>query len=101
MNQDLQSEIGDDQDKQGNTSLNMHLLEPIDLDEMICKRICSIENQEIRRKMANQIILVGGVTKTKYFIDALEEAVIDKFSSRYDDTIERVNVEQFNVQLHQ
>jgi len=55
--------------------------EPMDLDEMICKSICSIDNQEIRRKMANQIILVGGVTKTKKFIDSLEEAVMDRFSS--------------------
>lgn len=53
----------------------------MDLDEMICKSICSIDNQEIRRKMANQIILVGGVTKTKKFIDSLEEAVMDRFSS--------------------
>ena len=57
----------------------------MDLDEIICRSICSVENPEIRRKMANQIILVGGVTKTKNFISSLEEAVMDKFSSQYDD----------------
>ena len=67
--------------------------EPMDLDEMICRSICSIENLEIRRKMANQIILVGGVTKTKKFVDSLEEAVMDRFTSNFDDNIERVNVE--------
>ena len=55
--------------------------EPMDLDEMICRSICSNENIDVRKKMANQIILVGGTTKIKNFIDSLEESVMDKFSS--------------------
>jgi actin-related protein len=72
--------------------------EPMDLDEMICRSICSIDSTDIRKKMANQIILVGGTTKTKKFVDSLEEAVMDRFSTTFDDNIERVNVEQYNVQ---
>ena len=55
--------------------------DPMDLDEMICRSICSMENPEVRRKMANSIILVGGTTKVKKFIDSLEEAVMDRFST--------------------
>ena len=43
--------------------------------------------------MANSIILIGGTPKIKKFTDSLEEAVMDRFTSSYDDTIERVNVE--------
>ena len=69
----------------------------MDLDEMICRSICSIENPEVRKKLANSIVLVGGTTKTRKFTDCLEEAVMDRFTSGFDNTIERVNVEQFNV----
>lgn len=43
--------------------------------------------------MANQIIVVGGTTKTRKFIDSLEEAVMDRFTRSFDESIERVNVE--------
>jgi|LauGreDrversion4_2_1035121.scaffolds.fasta_scaffold149974_2 hypothetical protein len=72
--------------------------EPIDLDEMICKSICSIENPDVRKKLANSIILVGGVAKIRKLTDSVEEAVMDRFTSGYDNTIERVNVELYNVQ---
>lgn len=75
--------------------------EPMDLDEMICKSICTVENPDIRKRLANSIVLIGGVCKTKKFIDSLEEAVMDRFTSSGDVSIERVNVELYNVQQHQ
>ena len=91
--------MGDETEMQGDkvTSLYQKMQEPMDLDEMICRSIASIENAEIRKKMANQIVLVGGTTKIKKFVDSLEEAVMDRFTSQFDETIERVNVEQYNV----
>jgi actin-related protein len=71
--------------------------EPMDLDEMICRSICTIENIDSRKKMANSIILIGGGSKIKKFTDSLEEAVMDRFTSGFDKEIERVNVELYNV----
>jgi len=69
----------------------------MDLDEMICRSICSNENAETRKKLANSIIVLGGVCKTRKFTDSLEEAVMDRFTSGFDKEIERVNVELYNV----
>jgi actin-related protein len=71
--------------------------EPMDLDEMICRSICTIDNIDSRKKMANSIILIGGGSKIKKFTDSLEEAVMDRFTSGFDKEIERVNVELYNV----
>jgi actin-related protein len=73
----------------------------MDLDEMICRSICTVENADVRKRLSNSIILIGGVVKTKKFTDSLEEAVMDRFTSGFDATIERVNVELYNVQQHQ
>jgi hypothetical protein len=54
--------------------------EPMDLDEMICRSICSIENGDSRKKLANSIIVIGGVAKTRKFTDSLEEAVMDRLT---------------------
>ncbi len=70
----------------------------MDLDEMICRSICTIENSDIRKKLANSIILIGGGSKIRKFTDSLEEAVMDRFTTGFDNTIERVNVEVYNVQ---
>lgn len=69
----------------------------MDLDEMICRSICTIDNLDIRKKLANQIILIGGGSKIRKITDSLEEAVMDRFTSGFDNTIERVNVELYNV----
>jgi actin-related protein len=47
--------------------------EPLDIDEMICRSICAFENQDTRKKLANSIILVGGVAKTKSIVEVLED----------------------------
>lgn len=73
----------------------------MDLDEMIARSICTIENLDVRKRLANSIILIGGVAKTRKFTDSLEEAVMDRFTSGFDATIERVNVEMYNVQQYQ
>jgi actin-related protein len=44
----------------------------MDLDEMICRSICSIESEELRKRLANQIILVGGPAKSPKMIETLE-----------------------------
>jgi actin-related protein len=71
--------------------------EPMDLDEMICRSICTMDNIDSRKKMANSIILIGGGSKIKKFTDSLEEAVMDRFTSGFDKEVERVNVELYNV----
>ena len=70
----------------------------MDLDEMICRSICTIENPDVRKKLANSIVLIGGVSKTRKISDSVEEAVMDRFISGFDNTIERVNVELVNIQ---
>jgi Actin len=102
---DNQSEVGDDNniDLTGDkfTSTYKKMREPMDLDEMICRSVCTNDNPDLRKRLANQIILIGGVTKTRKLTDSLEEAVMDRFTSGFDNTIERVNVELYNVQQYQ
>jgi actin-related protein len=56
-----------------------------------------METSEIRKRMANSIILIGGGSKIKKLTDSLEEAVMDRFTSGFDKEIERVNVELYNI----
>lgn len=69
----------------------------MDLDEMICRSICTVDSVDVRKKLANSIVLIGGVSKTRKISDSVEEAVMDRFTSGFDNTIERVNVELVNV----
>ncbi len=46
---------------------------------------------------SQKLLNLNWKTKIKKFIDSLEEAVMDRFTSAFDDNIERVNVEQYNV----
>ena len=54
-------------------SLYKTMEEPMSLDDMICKSICSFDNSDIRKKLANQIILVGGTSKLKFMVDVIED----------------------------
>jgi activator of 2-hydroxyglutaryl-CoA dehydratase len=47
----------------------------MDLDEMICRSICQVDSQETRKRLASQIILVGGVAKTDKLVEWLEDQV--------------------------
>jgi len=69
----------------------------MDLDEMICRSICAIENPDLRKSLANNIILAGGPSKSQKFIETLEQSVMTKMLG-FDDTIERVEVILCNVQ---
>ena len=82
-------------------TLQQVLNEPMDLDEMICRSICTIENDELRKRLANQIILVGGPCKSHKMIEMLEQTVISKMQARFDETIERVEVILCNIQQQQ
>ena len=51
----------------------------------------SVASEELRKKLANSIMLVGGTTKIKGFIDFLEDRLINKLS-QLDNEIERVEI---------
>jgi actin-related protein len=71
----------------------------VDLDEMICRSICTSDNAEQRKRLANTIILLGGTTKISGFVDSLEDALINRFSMPgYDQEIDRVEVVLINAQ---
>lgn len=73
--------------------------EAMDLDEMICQSICAVENTEMRKRLASQIILVGGVAKTEKLVEWVEDNVFNKIrSTEFDDTIECVEVILVNLQ---
>ena len=50
----------------------------MNLEEMICRSICAVDNSETRKRLASQIILVGGVVKTEKFFEWIEETVFLK-----------------------
>lgn len=64
------------------------------LDDMICQSIMSISNVEMRKKLANSILLVGGGVKYKGIIDFLEDRLIDKLTV-LDNEIDRVEIINF------
>lgn len=67
------------------------LFDYLPLDEMIISSILSIHNPELRKKLANSIILTGGGSKLKNLVSYLEERLINKLSER-DNQIERVDI---------
>jgi actin-related protein len=76
--------------------------EAIDLDEIICQSICAVESAELRKRMASNIILVGGVAKTDRIVEWLEDNAFNRIrGSEYDETIECVEVLLVNLQQQQ
>ena len=63
----------------------------IPIEQLLYQSIMAINDIELRKKFSNLIILSGGFTKTKGFIDYLEDKLIEKLSS-LDSNIERVEV---------
>lgn len=53
-------------------TLQQVMNEPMDVDEMICRSICSIESPELRKRLSNNIVLVGGVCRVPKIIEILE-----------------------------
>jgi len=58
---------------------------------MICSSIMSINNPELRKKIANQILITGGGCKLKGLVDYIEDRLIDKLTE-LDPGIERIEV---------
>ena len=61
------------------------------IDDLICQSLMSVQNKDLRKKLANSIMLVGGTSKLKGFIDFLEDRLINKLSE-LDNEIERVEI---------
>lgn len=71
----------------------------MDLDEMICQSICAVESSDMRKRLASQIILVGGVAKTDKLVDWLEDNIFNKIRTPdFDETIECVEIVLVNLQ---
>lgn len=63
----------------------------MNLDDMICQSILSVENPELRKRLANAVLVVGGGSKFKGMIDYLEEKLFEKLTV-LDNQIERVEI---------
>ena len=61
------------------------------IDDLICQSLMSVSNKDLRKKLANSIMLVGGTSKLKGFLDFLEDRLINKLSE-LDNEIERVEI---------
>lgn len=73
--------------------------EAIDIDELVCQSICAVESPELRKRLASNIILVGGVAKTDRIVEWLEDSIFDRIrGSEFDETIECVEVILVNLQ---
>jgi hypothetical protein len=66
----------------------------MNIEDIICQSIMSINNPELRKKLSNSIILVGGSSKFKGMIDYLEDRLIDKITTQ-DQEIDRVEIIHF------
>lgn len=71
--------------------------EPMDLDEIICRSICSNESSEMRRRLSESIVLVGGTTKIQEFVNMVEDSVFTRMRESFDESVERVEVLLVNV----
>jgi hypothetical protein len=63
----------------------------LSVEDMICQSIISVANPELRKRLANAILLVGGGVKFKGMIDFLEDRLIDKLTT-LDNEIDRVEI---------
>ena len=73
--------------------------EAMDLDEMICRSICSVDGAELRKRLSGQILLIGGVPKSDKFVEWLEDNVYLKIrEKRFDESIQSVEVQLVNLQ---
>ena len=79
-------------DQKKNTYENMFKF--ISLEDMISQSVAAINSSEVRKKIANSILLVGGGAKFKNFVDILEDRLIEKLTV-IDNDIDRVEVHNF------
>jgi len=69
----------------------------MDLDEIICRSICSNESSDMRRRLAESIVLVGGTSKIHEFVSMVEDSVFTRIRENFDESVERVEVLLVNV----
>jgi len=86
------------QDEKKSKMLTMDNLDEImdpftlqDLDHLICLSISQIPEGELRKKIANCILICGGGCQTIQTVDEIEDRLIETFSL-YDPSIDRVEV---------
>jgi len=74
--------------------------EAMDLDELVCRSICAVENPELRKRLASNIVMVGGGSKTEKLVEQLEDNVFLRMkdeNNKYDSTIDSVEILLVNV----
>ncbi|KAM3130902.1 hypothetical protein pb186bvf_017014 [Paramecium bursaria] len=74
---------------------NHQILNPnfmIPLDQMILYSIQQVQDQEMRQKLANNILFVGGGTQLQDLVDEIEGLLIERFQLFEMNEIERVEV---------
>ena len=63
----------------------------LSIDDMICQSIIAVSNPELRKRLANAILIVGGGSKFKGMIDYLEDRLFEKLTV-LDNQLERVEI---------
>lgn len=61
------------------------------LEDMISYSIFQLKDAESRKKAANNIVITGGLSRTPFFVEELEDRLIERIS-KFDPNIERVEV---------
>jgi len=62
----------------------------ISIDELICWSVSRIPDVDARKKMANNILLIGGGSQLRALSDELQDRVIDKIHL-FDSTVEHID----------
>ncbi|KAL4510469.1 hypothetical protein ABPG72_004623 [Tetrahymena utriculariae] len=63
----------------------------VNLEDIISQSIANVKDPELRKKLANHILIIGGTSQTSKMVEELEDRLIEKIS-QYDYNIERVEV---------
>lgn len=77
--------------KESNVQSLEDMNKPTNLEEIICSSLMKVEDPELRKKLANSILLVGGSSKFKDFMDTLEEKLVERLGE-FTNNIDRVEV---------
>ena len=77
--------------KVNNTLSLEDMNKPTNLEELICGSLMKVDDPELRKRLANSILLIGGSSKFKDFMDTLEEKLVERLSE-FTNNIDRVEV---------
>lgn len=61
------------------------------LEDIICYSIFQLKDGEARKKAANSIVITGGFARTPFFVEELEDRLIERIA-KFDPNIDRVEV---------